>query len=145
MLKNLHYIMEVSMYKTFAAKYRTTVKKIRAKYTCNGVFGVDYVNRSGKQRSEFYHDGFKKQDDAWFGNVDILPEYRRYDRPNTLAARLKAGLCEACGVETREIHMHHVKRLKDLTGKTEFEILMMKRRRKSLALCPECFNRTKSS
>jgi group II intron reverse transcriptase/maturase len=144
-LKNFHYIMEVSMYKTFAAKYRTTVKKIRAKYTRNGVFGVDYVNRSGQQRSEFYHDGFKKQDGAWLGNVDVLPEYRRYDRPNTLAARLKAGVCEACGAKTHEIHMHHVKRLKDLTGKTEFELLMMKKRRKSLALCPECFNRTKSS
>ncbi len=143
-LKNFHYIMEVSMLKTFAAKYKTSVQKIRAKYTRNGIFGVDYTNRSGKQRCEFYHDGFKSQDEALHGNVDILPEYRRYDRPNTLAARLRAGVCEACGIETREIHMHHIKRLKDLTGKTEFERLMMKKRRKSLALCPNCFNRTKS-
>ena len=144
-LNNFYYIMGTSMVKTFAAKYKLTVKSTRAKYTRNGVFGIDYDNRNGNKRCEFYHDGFKTQDDKWLGNVDILPEYRRYDRPNTLAARLKAGVCEACGVEAREIHMHHIKRLKDLTGKTDFELLMMKKRRKSLALCPDCFNRTKYS
>lgn len=74
-----------------------------------------------------------------------MPEYKRYDRPNSLSARLKGGQCEACGEQTREIHMHHVKRLKDLKGRTEFELLMMKMRRKSLALCPECFERVESS
>jgi hypothetical protein len=38
--------------------------------------------------------------------------------------------------------MHHVRSLKKLTGKTESERLMMKMRRKSLALCPDCFNNT---
>jgi hypothetical protein len=80
-----------------------------------------------------------------WGDVDVLPEYKHRSRPNSLAARLKAGVCEMCGTKTREIHMHHVKRLKDLKGKTAFELLMMKKRRKSLALCPECFKRVKSS
>ena len=52
-------------------------------------------------------------------------------------------MCEMCEGKTNEIHMHHVKRLKDLTGKNEFELLMMKKRRKSLALCPNCFNKTR--
>ena len=120
-LNNFYFIMETSMFKTFASKYQTTVRKIRAKYTCSGVFGVDYVNRSGKQRCEFYHGGFKKQDDGWNDFVDILPEYRRYDRPNTLAARLKSGVCEACGAQTHEIHMHHVKRLDRQNGVRAFD------------------------
>lgn len=144
-LGDFYYIMEGSMLKTFAAKFNSSVNKMKAKYTHNGVFGVDYSNKAGKQRCEFYHEGFAKKEIALLGNVDILPEYKRFDKPNSLAARLKAGVCEVCGEETREIHMHHVKRLKDLTGETEFEILMMKKRRKSLALCPECFNRVKSS
>jgi len=144
-LNDFYHMMEESMFKTFASKYKSSVNKIINRYTCNGVFGVDYSNKSGEQRCEFYHDGFTKQNDAWFGDVDILPEFKQYERPNSLAARLKAGVCEFCGATTREIHMHHVKRLKDLTGKTEFELMMVKKRRKSLALCSDCFSRTKSS
>ena len=142
-LNNFAFIMEGSMLKTFAAKYRTTVKKIRASYMKNGNFGVDYYNKAGKQRCEFYNDGFTKKDEPLLEYVDILPDYKHYDKPNTLAARLKAGICELCGAKTDEIHMHHVKRLKDLTGKTEFELLMMKKRRKSLALCPDCFKKAR--
>lgn len=138
-------IMRGSLLKTLAAKYNSSVKKMVTKHTRDGVIGVDYYNKAGKQRCEFYHDGFGKNEKALYGDVDILPEYKHYERPNGLAARLKAGLCEACGAKTDEIHMHHVKRLKDLTGKTEFELLMIKKRRKSLALCPDCFKRVKSS
>ncbi len=35
--------------------------------------------------------------------------------------------------------MHHVRALKKLTGKTEAERLMLHMRRKSLALCPYCY------
>jgi group II intron reverse transcriptase/maturase len=138
-LNRFYYIMEASILKTFAAKYSSSLKKILKSHTKNGVFGVDYYTKAGKQRCELYHDGFAKKNEPLYGDVDLLPNYKRYSRPNSLAARLKAGVCEMCGGKTDEIHMHHVKRLKDLTGKTEFERLMMKKRRKSLALCPACF------
>jgi len=140
-LNDFAYIMEGSMLKTFAAKHDSSISKIKESYMKNGVFGVEYYNKAGKQRCEFYHAGFKQIDEPYFEDVDVLPNYKRYDKPNSLARRLKAGICEACGVRTDEIHMHHVKRLKDLTGKTEFELLMMKKRRKSLALCPNCFKK----
>ena len=144
-LSRFYFIMESSMLKTLAAKFKSSVNKMIAKYTRDDVIGVDYYNKAGKQRCEFYHDGFIKIEEPLFdADIDILPEYRRYDKPNSLAARLKAGICEACGAKTDEIHMHHVKRLKDLTGKTEFERLMMKKRRKSLALCPSCFEMTRN-
>jgi len=137
--------MRGSLLKTLAAKYDSSVMKMVTKYTRNSVIGVDYYNKAGKQRCEFYHDGFTKKEEPLFGDVDVMPEYKRYERPNGLAARLKSGVCEACGARTDEIHMHHVKRLKDLTGKTEFELLMIKKHRKSLALCPDCFSRVKFS
>ncbi|MHB8127073.1 MAG: HNH endonuclease [Desulfitobacteriaceae bacterium] len=71
--------------------------------------------------------------------MDTLPNFRRYDKPNSLAKRLRNCLCEVCGAYTNNLHMHHVKRLKDLTGKSEFELMMMEKRRKSLALCADCF------
>lgn len=35
--------------------------------------------------------------------------------------------------------MHHVRKLKELRGDTEWERKMIEIRRKSLAVCPECF------
>ena len=48
-LSKLGYIMKYSMYKTFAAKYRSKVKKICRKYKHNGIFCVKYQNNAGKQ------------------------------------------------------------------------------------------------
>ena len=141
-LNKFHYIMETSMLKTFAAKYNTSINKVKAKRMRNGVFGVEYTNKAGEQFCEFYHDGFVKVDEAYFEDVDILPNYKRYDKPNSLARRLRANKCEICGAITDELHMHHVKRLKDLTGKNEFELMMLAKRRKSLALCQKCFNKS---
>lgn len=144
-LNAFYYIMKGSLLKTFAAKFQSSINQMKAKHCHGGVFSVDYYNKAGRQRCELYHDGFTKKDKPLLEDVDVLPEYKRYDKPNSLTTRLKAGVCEACSSRTKEIHMHHVKRLKDLTGRTEFELLMMAKRRKSLALCPACFNRVKSS
>lgn len=144
-LNKFYFIMRGSLYKTFAAKHDTSVKKIRNKYMKDDVFGVDYTTKAGLKRCELYHDGFTlEKDETATADVDILPQYRRYDKPNSLAKRLKNGICELCGVETKEIHMHHVKRLKDLTGATPAELLMMQKRRKSLALCGECYERVRT-
>jgi len=137
-LNKFAHIMERSMLKTFAAKGDTTINKIRKKHERDGIFGVDYTNKAGKQRCEFYHDGFVRKEEAAPASVDILPQHRKYVKPNSFAARLKAGVCELCGIQTKDIRIHMVRTLKELTGKTEAELLMMKRRRKSLALCPAC-------
>ena len=130
--------MEGSMLKTFAAKGNTTTNKIRKKHVRDGIFGVDYTTKAGIKRCEFYHDGFVRKDEAGPTSVDILPQYRKYDKPNSFASRLKAGVCELCGTQTADIRIHFVRTLKELSGKTEGQLLMMKRRRKSLVLCPAC-------
>lgn len=144
-LNNFYFIMSGSLYKTFAAKYKTSVNKILNKYRKNEVFSVTYTTKTGQKQCELYHDGFtwQKDETAW-ADVDILPQYRRYDKLNSLASRLKKGVCELCGAKTKEIHMHHVKKLKDLTGKTKAELLMMEKRRKSLALCWECYEKVRT-
>ena len=107
------------------------------------MISIPYVTKGGPKRCEFYHDGFTKKSTLPSLNADTLPQYVKYAKPNSLARRLKAGVCELCGAETKEIHMHHVRRLKDLTGKDELERRMMQMRRKSIALCPECYAKTK--
>lgn len=109
------------------------------KYEQDGVISIPYVTKSGPKRCEFYHDGFTKKKELPPLTADTLPQYMKYAKRNNLANRLKASICELCGAKTREIHMHHIKRLKDLTGKDELELKMMQMRRKSIALCPECY------
>jgi len=142
-LNNFYFVMKGSLYRTFAAKYKSTFNKMKAKYEINGVFTVKFETKSGTRHREFYHDGFVQIDEPLFEDVDTMPEYRIKDNPNSLARRLKAGVCEACNQRTPDIHMHHVKKLKDLTGKNEFEILMMEKHRKSLALCSECYEKSR--
>ena len=89
-----------------------------------------------------YHDGFRIHDQGYDNVQDTLPRYIRYDGRNTLANRLKAGICELCGNKTDDIRMHHVRSLKKLTGATEAERLMLHIRWKSLALCPYCYQST---
>lgn len=143
-LNDFYYIMKGSMYRTFAAKYKSSLKKMAAKYEKDGVFTVEYETKSGTKEREFYHDGFRQKDETLFYDIDTLPEHRVEYHPNSLARRLRAGKCEMCGTKTKSIRMHHVKRLKDLTGKNEFEVIMMEKRRKSLALCSDCFEKTRA-
>lgn len=141
-LHKFYYMMRYSLLKTYAGKYRTIVSKIKKKYMRNRVFCVPYTTKAEPKVCEFYHDGFKKQDYGYDNVQDTLPQHLKYDGRNTLANRLKAGVCEMCGGRTEDIRMHHVRSLKKLTGATESERLMMKMRRKSLALCPDCFATT---
>jgi len=132
------FIMIGSMFKTFAAKGNTSVTKVRDSHTRNGIFGVDYMTKAGPKRCEVYHDGFRKNIKAAPEFADVLPQCRKYEGANSLASRMGRGICELCGENTTDIHIHHVRQLKDLTDKTEWEKLMKKSRRKSLALCPVC-------
>ena len=67
-----------------------------------------------------------------------MPAYKKYERKNTLRDRIKTGTCELCGEKTGHIEMHQVKRLKDLTGTEPWEVVVLKQRRKTLAVCPAC-------
>lgn len=138
-LNQFDYIMNGSLHKTFAFKYRTRASAIREKYTVNGIFGIDYETRQGKKRCEVYHGGFLRKRVPLPENVDVIPQSVRLNRPNGLAARIKAGICELCGRDHVTIHMHHVRTLKTLTGTTPCERKMLTMRRRSIALCPECF------
>ena len=136
-LHNFRYIMEYSMYKTFAGKYRSTVRKINKKYRCNKLFTVKYEQKGVIKFRTFYKTSFKRRTTAFNGSCDIEP-YSIADVSRTnLTDRLKAEKCELCGA-TGKLIMHHVRNLKDLKGKESWEWLMSARRRKTIALCPSC-------
>lgn len=136
-LHNFRYIMEYSMYKTFAGKYRSTVRKINKKYRYNKLFTVKYEQKGVIKSRTFYKTSFKRRTTAFNGSCDIEP-YSIADVSRTnLTDRLKAEKCELCGA-TGKLIMHHVRNLKDLKGKESWKRLMSARKRKTIALCPSC-------
>lgn len=141
-INSFYHIMSYSMYKTFAGKYKSSVKKILTKYKKGGVFKVMYENSKGKVLSQsFYHDGFKRKTKVNYTECDNIPRTVTITGcMNSLIERLKLRVCELCGA-TENLEMHHVRNLKDLKGKTEWEKRMIARRRKTLAVCSNCHSK----
>lgn len=139
-LNSFYQIMKESLYKTFSSKYESTVRKIINSYTRDQIFIVQYEDNKGKKHErELYHGGFGRRKDARIDDADNLPSYRGMQR-TSLMARLKARECEYCGA-TDDLRMIHVRKLKDLKGKHEWEKLMIARRRKTIAVCESCYRK----
>lgn len=138
-LHHFKYVMEYSMYKTFAAKYRTKKRNIIEKYRIGKGFGVTFIAASGQQKTRlFYSEGFSRCSPAAVPGIDDMPGKGIYWTRNPLADRLKAQVCEWCGATGVPIEIHHVRKLKNLSGKNEWERVMQGRRRKTMALCHNC-------
>ena len=100
---------------------------------------VPYSTKAGLKYCEFYHGGFKRKKSACRYDPDLLPAYVKYDNPNYLRTRIKNGVCELCGSRTEDIRMHHIKSLKSIKADSEWNKLMLAKRRKTLAVCPDCY------
>lgn len=138
-INSFKYIMEYSMYKTYATKYRTTKHNMIEKYRINKDFGVKYKTKDGKEKvCLFYNEGFKRKDINRNAGVDNITDKRFYLGKTSLIQRLEASKCELCGAENVPIEIHHVRKLKELKDKKFWEQFMIARKRKTLALCHKC-------
>lgn len=136
-IDSFYNIMEYSMYKTYACKYQTSTRKIIRKYSENKEFVVKYLNKKGQMQSRrFYNDGFARKASI-INHADVLPNNIQFTFRTSLIDRLKAKQCEYCGAR-EELEMHHVKKLKDLKGKQDWEKHMIARHRKTMAVCFNC-------
>ena len=137
-LNNFLYVMKYSMYKTFAGKYRTSMRKIIQKYTKNRDFVITYQGKSGEKSVAFYNQGMRRDTHVSATDPDIIGRARENRNYTSLVQRLRGCQCEWCGATDVEIEIHHVKKLKDLSGRAEWERHMIARRRKTMALCHNC-------
>lgn len=137
-LNTFGYIMKMSMFKTFGAKYQLHVSGVKKKYGQKS-FGVKYMTKAGMKTAYFYDKGFRKdRTNVGTSEVDLIPKLYGNTTRTSLVARLKACQCEWCGAENVEIEIHHVRKLKDLQGKKTWEKRMIARKRKTMALCKAC-------
>ncbi|MEP6929427.1 MAG: reverse transcriptase domain-containing protein, partial [Flavobacterium sp.] len=96
-INDFKHIMQYSMYKTFAKKYSTSVRKIIAKYRINKDFAVRFVNKKGEEKTRvFYNSGFKKKRVVNVNFNDQIPSSIYNTSSTSLIDRLKAQKCELC-------------------------------------------------
>ena len=133
------YLMEYSCLKTLAGKHKSMISKIKRKYRDGqGNWSIPYETRKGVKRMSFakYQESKKMK-----AAQDKLPNaaVKAMHSVNSFDSRLKAHTCELCGkTDSRLYEVHHVKRLKDLNGKSIWERAMIARKRKTIVLCYEC-------
>lgn len=132
------YIMEYSMCKTLAHKLNSSVTKIKTAYQKGKDFVITFKDKKGAEHIRvFYNEGFKCKPANIDADIDKLPQMTSMPAPS-LVERLKKGICELCGKKDTLL-MHHVRKMSLLTEKTEAERKMRDMKRKTLALCPDCF------
>lgn len=146
----LKYVMERSLTKTLARKFRTTVPQVYRRY--RAVLDTEQGPRRGLQ-VVVERDGGRAPLVAQWGGIslarDITPR-PLYDNPSRiwnshrseLVQRLMADACELCGSGTK-VEVHHVRALKDLNHKGRKQqpawvTRMAARRRKTLVVCRAC-------
>lgn len=134
------YLMEYSCLKTLAAKFKSSIGKIRTRYKDGqGRWGIPYEIKAGTKRMYFadYQDSRKK---AIKCRDPISDKGLAYTNSrNSLEERLKAKVCELCGrTDAEHYELHHIHKVKDLKGKKEWERNMIAKRRKTLVVCKEC-------
>ena len=135
------YVAEYSCLKTLAAKYKSSVHKMIIKYRVDKHWGVRYQTKDGEKVCYFYKEGFRRKKAPCKYDPDGIANTKIYMSRTELEQRINANVCEWCGKRDEHCEVHHVKRLKDLKGKTLWEKLMIERKRKTLVLCHECHSK----
>jgi group II intron reverse transcriptase/maturase len=147
-LWQLHWVMELSLIKTLANKFRTSASRIRRKYRKT----VDTLHGTHKVLEVVVDRGAKKPLVARFGGIElrwqkdaILDDEPRevFSIRSEVVQRLLAQKCELCGSEEDPFQVHHVRKLADLDrpGRSEKPLWvkrMAARRRKTLVVCQAC-------
>jgi hypothetical protein len=149
-LGTLKYVMERSLTKTLARKYRIGVAQVYRRY--HAVLQTEHGPRRGLQVTVARSGGRAPLVARWGGirlARDTTPKVlndnpRRIwnDGRSELVQRLLADVCELCG-STDQVEVHHIRALKDLAGKRgthrpDWVKLMAARRRKTLVVCRDC-------
>ncbi len=146
----LKYVMQCSLTKTLAHKYRISVPEVYRRY--RAVLATDHGPRQGLQVVIERGDDRKPLVAQWGGislarrtvvkALDDQPPKVWNNQRSELVQRLLAETCELCG-SGRNIEVHHVRHLKDLqpkgrAPKPEWAERMASRRRKTLVVCRRC-------
>ena len=142
-------VMEESLVRTLARKYRTTCTKIYRRYgtrlqTAEGTYKVLQVTvkrQPPKKALTAHFGGVSLKSNKW-ASLNDQPTKPIWSGRSEVVERLLAQECELCGSD-HQIEVHHVRKLADLNPKDGSELPEWKRRmaarqRKTLVVCRVC-------
>jgi hypothetical protein len=133
------YLMEYSCLKTLAQKHKCRISHIKQKYKAGHSWGVPYETKTGTKRMMIIKFSDYQKQLVFAKDVDIIAHHAHYANANSLDKRLMAKKCELCGAtDAGSYEIHHVNKLKNLTGKAQWERAMIARKRKTLIVCKKC-------
>ncbi len=134
------YLMEYSCLKTLASKHDSTISKVIRKYRIKGGWGIPYKTKTGEGIAKM-----SKLADCRNGKLclDVNPwSYVSYkDGALSIQRRLLTHTCELCGTYCEHVKVFHAGSMKELDLSTPWGAKMKGIRRKTLVVCPECYNR----
>ena len=154
-LNKLRWVMETSLLKTLANKYKSTVSRMARKYKGK----INTPEGPRKCLKVIVQREGKKPLIAYFGGISLIRKEKASikDIPDNTAAhysrseliqRLMANECEMCGSH-KNIQVHHIRKLADMNKpgrkrKPKWMELMAGKQRKTLIVCQTCHNRIHS-
>ncbi len=148
-LNKLQWVMETSLLKTLANKYKSRVTRMARKYKSktNTPEGPRKCFKVIIPRED------KKPLIARFGGIplirkeratikDVTAQVAAHHSRSELIQRMMANECELCGSH-KNIQIHHIRKLADLdkpgrNRKPKWMKIMSARKRKTLAVCRDC-------
>lgn len=136
----IKWVMNQSLCKTLAEKYKITVKRAAEQFRYEGAaVGIGYITeREGKKplHATFGTHAMKRQ--PFSTKTDIDQKQIAYQPRTQLIDRLMANRCEICG-SIKHIEVHHIRAMKDVeNSKAGWQQLMSAMRRKTLVVCHTC-------
>jgi hypothetical protein len=147
-LNKLRWVMETSLLKTLAGKYRSSVAEMARRYHAVALTEEGprpclevRVEREGKPPLVARFGGLLLRRKKTAILTDrVLTRWR--PQGVELLQRLAANRCEICK-SAKDVQVHHIRKLADLKVKGQGEVAAWKRtmaarRRKTLVLCREC-------
>ncbi|MFK0114218.1 reverse transcriptase domain-containing protein [Streptomyces sp. NPDC091217] len=148
-LGRLKYVMERSLTRTLACKFRVSAAKVFRRY--RAVLRTDQGPRAGLRVTVERSDGRKPLVAQWGGislarktTIGILDDNppKVWSGRSELVERLLADTCELCG-SRQGVEVHHIRHLKDLHTRGRADApawvqRMAARRRKTLVVCRSC-------
>jgi group II intron reverse transcriptase/maturase len=149
-LSRLKRVMQRSLVKTLARKYRIRVCQVYRRY--RAVLQTDHGPRAGLQvvigrdrgRTPLVAQwgGICLARKTWIGNLDDHPKQVWNSGRSEILRRMLANACEMCGSHDG-IEVHHIRRLKDLhtkgrAARPNWVLRMATIKRKTLVVCRTC-------
>ena len=141
MASKLMWLTTASFFRTLASKRKSTLMKVVKSLKSGPNRFVITIKKKNGAIWEYQLVSSTRQikrKTIAFRDPDRIPNTGLYRGRTELGQRLEADECEWCGTQAGTIEVHHVRKLKDLKGKSIWERHMIERQRKTMILCRKC-------